>query len=120
MYEMLVGIPPFYDRTNDAIFHNIQNAKLKIPSKLSRPAKDLIIGLLQRNPEKRLGYNSSTEVKSHAFFTGMDWEMVRRKELKMPAPRLRNHENPENYTTARFEKHSDPKSHIIGWSFIKG
>ena len=74
MYEMLVGVPPFYDRSNDLIFHKIQNAKLKIPSRLSSPAKDLIIRLLQRNPEKRLGFKSATEIKTHPFFASIYWD----------------------------------------------
>ena len=79
MYEMLVGIPPFYDRTNDLIFHKIQNAKLKIPSRLSSQAKDLIIRLLQRNPEKRLGFSSATEIKTHPFFAEIDWHAAAAK-----------------------------------------
>jgi hypothetical protein len=41
-----------------------------IPSELSTPTKDLIIKLLNKNPNKRLGASErgSEEIKDHEFF----------------------------------------------------
>ena len=48
LYEMLVGIPPFYDKNRNVMFLNIERAKLKWPDaarhkiSLSDVAKDII------------------------------------------------------------------------------
>ncbi|KFH00507.1 AGC kinase [Toxoplasma gondii VAND] len=39
-------------------------------------AKDLILRLLQADPEKRLGRHGAEEVKSHSFFRTVDWETL--------------------------------------------
>ncbi|QUC16772.1 uncharacterized protein UV8b_01013 [Ustilaginoidea virens] len=43
-------------------------------------AKDLLIKLLNRNPEERLGANGSAEIKTHPFFHAIDWrKLLQRK-----------------------------------------
>lgn len=61
IYEMLIGIPPFYDKNRNQMFLNIENAPIRWPDKVkhgisvSEVAKDLIIQLLDRNRFTRLG-----------------------------------------------------------------
>jgi serine/threonine protein kinase len=43
MYEMLVGIPPYFDNKKEQMFKNIKSGPLKMPDRLSPDAKDLII-----------------------------------------------------------------------------
>lgn len=75
LYEMLVGQPPYFDRTKTKLFQNIQNGVLKLPAHLSVEAKDLIVRLLERNPSKRLGGGPRgvDELKSHPFFASINW-----------------------------------------------
>ncbi|KAL7721706.1 non-specific serine/threonine protein kinase [Entamoeba marina] len=75
LYEMLFGIPPFTGETPAQIFAKISRTEVEFPSgfDISDEAKDIICLLLQREPEKRLGWNGSNEVKSHPFFSGIDW-----------------------------------------------
>jgi hypothetical protein len=41
-------------------------------------AKDLIRGLLVKNPMKRLGsLRGAGEIKSHSFFEGVNWALIR-------------------------------------------
>ena len=51
---------------------------LKIPASLSNEAKSLLISLLNRNPNKRLGAGKygAQEIKRHGFFEGLNWEDV--------------------------------------------
>ena len=42
MYEMLVGIPPYYANSRDQLFFNIENGMLKIPVGMSTEAKSLL------------------------------------------------------------------------------
>ena len=84
LYEMLVGITPYYSNNKDELFDNIINGKLKLPRSLSADAKSLIIGLLNRNPSKRLGSKPGNagayELMDHPFFKDIDWEKLERRE----------------------------------------
>ena len=53
LYEMLVGIPPFYNNNIKVLYQNIERGRLKIPKYLSSEAKKLIIRLLNKEPSKR-------------------------------------------------------------------
>lgn len=44
-YEMLVGMPPYYTNNREELFHNIENAPLRVPSSLSADAKSLLKGV---------------------------------------------------------------------------
>lgn len=46
MYELLVGIPPYYANNRDELFHNIEKAPLKLPNNISSEAKSLLKALL--------------------------------------------------------------------------
>ena len=43
LYEMLVGIPPYYNENIQKLYENIQKGKLKIPKYLSKPAKNILV-----------------------------------------------------------------------------
>ncbi|TDL23309.1 kinase-like protein [Rickenella mellea] len=54
-YEFLCGVPPFEDLSgHTATYKRIAKVDLKIPSKVSSEARDLIQKLLQFDPERRL------------------------------------------------------------------
>jgi serine/threonine protein kinase len=44
-YEMLIGVPPYYDDDRSTLLNNILTGTLKLPSKLSVEAKNLIISV---------------------------------------------------------------------------
>jgi len=46
LYEMLVGVPPYFTHNQQKLLHNIQRGPLLIPSSLSREAKNLLIGVI--------------------------------------------------------------------------
>lgn len=76
LYEMIVGQPPFFDEDIDKLFDNIKNARIKFPSYVSKAARNLINGLLERNVKKRLGVENMNEIKKHEFFKGFDWKKL--------------------------------------------
>lgn len=86
LYEMLVGLPPFYSRDCNEMYNRILHDKLRFPPHVSDTARSLISGLLERDPEKRLGSGptGAEEIKKHAFFSGIDWDELFRKEYKAP------------------------------------
>ena len=57
LYELVIGIPPFFDMDKSKMYQNIMNKQVKFPSNniVSDSFKDLIINLLDKDPQKRLG-----------------------------------------------------------------
>lgn len=53
LYEMLVGIPPYYNDNIKILYQNIEKGKLKIPKYLTKEAKSCLLKMLHRNPAKR-------------------------------------------------------------------
>ncbi|KAJ3452389.1 non-specific serine/threonine protein kinase [Anaeramoeba flamelloides] len=80
IYEMLVGMPPFYAEELDDLYMLILRSQIKVPSSVKTAARDLILKLLDRNPTTRLGSNGSSDIKKHPFFSGINWEKVYNKE----------------------------------------
>jgi len=86
LYEMLTGLPPFYNENLHVMYEKIIRAKLTFPPYLSASAKSFLAGLLERNPKQRLGGGDADadELKRHAFFEGLDWNKMARKEITPP------------------------------------
>lgn len=85
LYEMLTGWPPFYNENLHVMYERITRAPLTFPDDMSNEAKDLLTGLLNRDPRQRLGStNGIQDFKDHPYFAGIDW--VKLYEKKMPPP----------------------------------
>ena len=41
--------------------------------------QDLVTGLLQKDPNMRLGHNGAHEVKDHPWFMSIDWNVLLKK-----------------------------------------
>lgn len=82
LYEMLTGLPPFYDENTNDMYRKILQEPLTFPSSDIVPpaARDLLTRLLDRDPQRRLGANGAAEIKSHHFFANIDWrKLLQRK-----------------------------------------
>jgi serum/glucocorticoid-regulated kinase 2 len=82
LYEMLTGLPPFYDENTNEMYRKILQEPLHFPGPEIVPAaaKDLLTKLLDRNPERRLGAAGASEIKAHHFFANIDWrKLLQRK-----------------------------------------
>lgn len=83
LYEMLTGLPPFYDDDVPTMYRRILQDPLKFPSSLERTdAKDLLVKLLQKDPKLRL--NDALEIKAHPFFKDIDWQKLLNKNYLPP------------------------------------
>jgi len=82
VYEMLVGLPPFYSTDVNTMYDKILRGELNFPAYISSDARTLLTGLLQRAPEDRLGGGEADaeELKDHPWFDSVDWERVARRE----------------------------------------
>jgi len=87
-YEMIVGLPPFYDENKRKMYLKIMSAPLVFPDgpdnelHLTENVKNLLQGLLQRKVEDRLGSGTTGagEIKGHPFFADLDFGKVLRKK----------------------------------------
>lgn len=85
LYEMLVGIPPFYSTNVQEMYDKILNAELVIPERFaSVEAQDILARLLERDPKKRLGSKSSDEIRNHPFFADINWDDLYNKRITPP------------------------------------
>ncbi|CCC70630.1 hypothetical protein NCAS_0F01460 [Naumovozyma castellii] len=76
LYEMLTGLPPYYDEDVPKMYRKILQDPLRFPEGFDRDAKDLLIGLLSRDPDRRLGCNGAHEIKNHPFFSQLSWKRL--------------------------------------------
>ncbi|XP_048434817.1 protein kinase PVPK-1-like isoform X3 [Pyrus x bretschneideri] len=80
LYELLFGRTPFKGQGNRATLFNVVGQPLRFPESpsVSFAARDLIRGLLVKEPQHRLAYRrGATEVKQHPFFQSVNWALIR-------------------------------------------
>lgn len=80
LYELLFGRTPFKGAGNRATLFNVVGQPLKFPDSpsVSFAARDLIRGLLVKEPQHRLAYRrGATEIKQHPFFQSVNWALIR-------------------------------------------
>ncbi|PSS32833.1 Serine/threonine-protein kinase [Actinidia chinensis var. chinensis] len=80
LYELLFGKTPFKGSVNQATLFNVVGQPLRFPESpvVSFSARDLIRGLLVKEPQHRLAYKKgATEIKQHPFFEGVNWALIR-------------------------------------------
>jgi serine/threonine protein kinase len=99
LYELTVGIPPFYDQNSNEMYTKIQRGILRFPPFLSEQCKQLIVALLNRSPDKRLGsFNDLDDIKAHPFYEGFDWEKLLRKEIEVAfKPQVKSADDSSNF-----------------------
>ena len=81
LYEMLTGMPPYYSKDLDQLFTSIKQAHISFPPFVSIPARDLIISVMNKIPERRPTINA---LKHFPFFWKQDWDALKAKRIKPP------------------------------------
>lgn len=83
IYEMIYGRTPFVGASNEATLRNIAKKPLAFPNDApcrasEMHARDLISGLLNKDPNRRLGSKrGAADVKTHPFFKGLNFALIR-------------------------------------------
>ncbi|ESQ32703.1 hypothetical protein EUTSA_v10003895mg [Eutrema salsugineum] len=80
LYELLFGRTPFKGDVNRTTLFNVVGQPLRFPEhpSVSFAARDLIRGLLVKEPQHRLAYRrGATEIKQHPFFQSVNWALIR-------------------------------------------
>ncbi|XP_067011381.1 RAC serine/threonine-protein kinase isoform X2 [Anabrus simplex] len=86
MYEMMCGRLPFYNRDHDVLFTLILMEEVKFPRTISNEAKDMLGGLLIKDPNQRLGGgpDDAKEIMQHPFFSSINWNDLQQKKIPPP------------------------------------
>jgi len=92
LYRMLTSQLPHPTSVNKKIPYYIVNHKLPIDKdRFTKAGYDILVRLLERDPDKRLGANGAEEIKNHKFFKQINWQKLYERQVKppfIPAERL--------------------------------
>ena len=127
LYELINCVTPFEEENGDEkqLYQNIVNKELEFPEycQISESCCNFIRKLLEKDPEKRLGYNGVEEVKLHHWWCQniedskknkktstlsdcndeksqkLYWEIVKNREMDVPIiPVIRGKYDVSNFT----------------------
>ncbi|KAF7344694.1 Non-specific serine/threonine protein kinase [Mycena venus] len=84
LFEMLAGLPPFYDEVTDRMYEKILYDPLVFGPEIGADARSILTALLQRDLTQRLGVNGAAEIKKHAFFANTDFKKLLQKKIQPP------------------------------------
>ena len=126
IYEFLFGITPFYNKDKNRMFELIEIGELKFPKKItigetemplkiSEDAMKLISKLLEKNPNSRLGKKGLSEIKSHPFFSGINFDSIKAKKTKAPFKPTFNESEPTQNFDEDYVKMPIKESPVQDW-----
>lgn len=93
LYEMVYGIPPFYDKNVQQMYKNtvLRPLQFRNYAKLSKEGKDFLTKLLAKNPNERLGFEAgSLEAMDHPWLKDFDWCSLMDQTLDPPYHPMKN------------------------------
>ena len=96
LYELLVGISPFFANDPVLIFKRILKGDIKFPTNFPASAKSLIEHCLEKDSGIRYGCltRGVNDIKGHKFFKDFDWNALAKQRGKPPyLPPLTNNED---------------------------
>jgi len=122
-YEMVVGHAPFQDDPNVKMYEKILTREPEFPEEpeLSERLTYLIKGLLEKNSYQRLGASQTgtQDILKHPWFTGLDWEGMRRQEVEAPyVPDINGAEDLSHYDAypdENIDEELDPDPSVYEW-----
>jgi serine/threonine protein kinase len=86
IYEMLIGIPPFYNDSKTELYRDIVYNEpdfkfLGIDVNISNEAKDLLLQLLKKDPKERI---KPENIPKHSWFEGINFDYILLRKLIPP------------------------------------
>jgi len=103
LYEMVVGIPPFYTQNVSQMYQLILNKPLNFPDHASQPLQQVLRRLLDRDYKQRL--SDIEKLKQADFFKEVDFDALYRREISPEfVPSLGAGESDTKYFDSEFTK----------------
>ena len=100
LYEMLVGLPPYFNKDTKIWQRNIIRNKLSIPDDVTKEWESLLKLLLDKDPTKRLGFKyGAYEILEHPWFYGITLEDIEENKLEPFKPYLGQNETDPEFIT---------------------
>ena len=111
---MLIGVTPFYNKERRLLLLKIRQSRVVFPDKrkyridYSDEFMDIVLKLLDKNRETRLGSSASdfNEIINHPFFADIDKEALLRRELEPPL-RMSSNNNEFGFDSRGFNMRSN-------------
>eukprot|EP00827_Trimyema_finlayi_P000565 TRINITY_DN1112_c0_g1_i3.p3 TRINITY_DN1112_c0_g1~~TRINITY_DN1112_c0_g1_i3.p3 ORF type:complete len:109 (-),score=19.32 TRINITY_DN1112_c0_g1_i3:44-370(-) len=102
---MISGLPPFYMDNKEKLFELIKFSSVQFPKSFSVSLKNLLEGLLQKQPNKRLGSrNGINEIKKHPWFAMINWSALLNYEIQAPyIPQFKDEQDISQFATEYLE-----------------
>lgn len=114
VYQMITREVPFQGDTEDDIYDAILSGlDPHLDSSLPSSHRDILCGLLQRDPNQRLGgsVHDSLEIMRHEYFHGVDWDNVLGKNEVPFIPAGEYSRNHKNLCLHTADRSVDPHYH---------
>ncbi|XP_031760597.1 protein kinase C delta type-like [Xenopus tropicalis] len=81
--KMATGRSPFYEgMTLENLMYSVCCKEPLFPEGVSAELKELLLELLEKNPEKRLG--TKGDIRKHPFYRSIDWTALEGKKIPPP------------------------------------
>ncbi|TIA68320.1 hypothetical protein E3P91_04118 [Wallemia ichthyophaga] len=116
LFEMCCGWSPFYAEDTQQMYKNICFGKIRFPKGvIGDEGKQFVKGLLNRNPEHRMGSKrDAAELKEDPFFKSIDWNALANRQVTPPfKPLVESDESVANFDT-EFTG-ADIREHGVPW-----
>jgi serum/glucocorticoid-regulated kinase 2 len=91
IYEMLIGVTPFFNRNKQVLMSKIRHSKVVFPDRAhyqidySDDLVSLVSGLLRKDRSTRLGASGDAdEIMAHHWFASIDVPKLLKKQIKAP------------------------------------
>lgn len=89
LVELMSGENPFSGKSEEESSYSSTADRVKyndpeVPNNISLIMKVFVLGLLDKDPETRLGSNGAKYVKEHCFFDNINWSNIAEKAVQPP------------------------------------
>ncbi len=83
---MMLARRPFHHLNVSVLNRLAATDPVKFPCRIpiAVEAKSLIVGLLEKDPTKRLGTHHAADILNYPFFKGIAWDHVLKKKVMIP------------------------------------
>jgi len=120
MYEMLIGVTPFFNKNKNMLLTKIKNSKVIFPDRkkykidYSDEMMDIIGKLLDKDKSTRLGSKGDAkEILSHPFFKDINMEDLIQEKIEPPfRPQIENEADFEKYFNVETDKSALKNTYI--------